>query len=117
MVHGRSETKLKKMLNQDDGQGHAGMIFWCQSKLARIYPAALRVESTNYDPSEAWAHGCQVVALNVQVSVRDSDPPTANPTDQNCTHAPTYLAGYQPYAPTVTLQTPQGEARGRGALA
>lgn len=68
--HGRSENKLKKMLNQDDGQGHAGMLFWCQSKLARIYPAALRVESTNYDPSEAWAHGCQVVALNVQVSLR-----------------------------------------------
>jgi len=66
-----SETKLKKMLNQDDGQGHAGMIFWCQSKLARIYPAALRVESTNYDPSEAWAHGCQVVALNVQEKPED----------------------------------------------
>ena len=84
------------MLNQDDGQGHAGMIFWCQSKLARIYPAALRVESTNYDPSEAWAHGCQVVALNVQVSFRDSNPATHDPPHRSKLHTRTYLAGYQP---------------------
>jgi len=34
----------------------------------RVYPAASRVDSTNYDPIIPWATGCQMVALNYQTA-------------------------------------------------
>ncbi|CAK8999356.1 Phosphoinositide phospholipase C 3 (Phosphoinositide phospholipase PLC3) (AtPLC1F) (AtPLC3) (PI-PLC3) [Durusdinium trenchii] len=37
--------------------------------LARIYPAGYRVDSSNYDPQDAWDAGCQMVALNGQKSI------------------------------------------------
>ncbi|KAJ1462012.1 PLC-like phosphodiesterase [Pelagophyceae sp. CCMP2097] len=44
---------------------------WCQTGLARIYPGAFRIDSTNYDPSDAWWAGCQLAALNMQVKSED----------------------------------------------
>jgi hypothetical protein len=32
----------------------------------RIYPAGLRVDSSNYNPIQPWTVGCQLVALNYQ---------------------------------------------------
>ena len=34
--------------------------------LSRIYPAGSRINSSNYDPTVAWEHGAQCVALNYQ---------------------------------------------------
>ena len=34
---------------------------WTRSALARVYPAGHRIKSDNYDPSDAWATGCQIV--------------------------------------------------------
>lgn len=34
--------------------------------LTRTYPAGSRFDSSNYDPSNAWVAGCQIVALNFQ---------------------------------------------------
>ena len=34
--------------------------------LTRIYPAGSRINSSNYDPTVAWEHGAQCVALNYQ---------------------------------------------------
>jgi hypothetical protein len=34
--------------------------------LTRIYPAGSRINSSNYEPSPMWEHGCQIVALNFQ---------------------------------------------------
>ncbi|XP_066915191.1 inactive phospholipase C-like protein 2 [Clytia hemisphaerica] len=36
--------------------------------LSRIYPAAKRVDSSNYNPVEFWNCGCQLVSLNYQYS-------------------------------------------------
>ena len=33
---------------------------------SRIYPKGTRVDSSNYDPTEAWGAGAQMVALNYQ---------------------------------------------------
>jgi len=35
-------------------------------QLSRIYPAGMRVDSSNYDPVPAWCSGAQIVALNYQ---------------------------------------------------
>ena len=34
----------------------------------RVYPNALRLNSSNYNPFLSWTHGAQMVALNMQVS-------------------------------------------------
>ncbi|KAH8091958.1 phosphatidylinositol phospholipase C [Aureococcus anophagefferens] len=57
-------------LPEDEHQG--ALMAWTQTSLARIYPAGFRIESSNYDPSDAWATGCQVVALNMQVKGEDN---------------------------------------------
>jgi hypothetical protein len=37
--------------------------------MLRIYPRGSRVNSSNYDPVPLWLAGCQLVALNYQVSI------------------------------------------------
>ncbi|KAG0007071.1 Phospholipase C [Modicella reniformis] len=37
-----------------------------KTHLTRVYPAAFRITSANYDPHHHWAAGAQVVALNYQ---------------------------------------------------
>lgn len=32
-----------------------------------MYPKGTRVNSSNYDPMDAWTHGAQMVAFNMQV--------------------------------------------------
>lgn len=36
--------------------------------LSRIYPAATRINSSNYNPAYYWMYGCQMVALNYQTN-------------------------------------------------
>ena len=40
---------------------------------SRVYPAASRIESTNYDPQPAWNMGVQIVALNYQIEYNKSE--------------------------------------------
>ncbi|XP_049638855.1 1-phosphatidylinositol 4,5-bisphosphate phosphodiesterase zeta-1 [Suncus etruscus] len=41
-------------------------IFHTQKFITRIYPKALRTDSSNFNPQEFWNLGCQMVALNFQ---------------------------------------------------
>eukprot|EP00013_Stygamoeba_regulata_P021493 CAMPEP_0177645470 /NCGR_PEP_ID=MMETSP0447-20121125/9264_1 /TAXON_ID=0 /ORGANISM="Stygamoeba regulata, Strain BSH-02190019" /LENGTH=835 /DNA_ID=CAMNT_0019147951 /DNA_START=347 /DNA_END=2854 /DNA_ORIENTATION=- len=54
-----SEVQLKAMDSK-------ALIAYNQHRLTRIYPKGGRVDSSNYDPFEAWSRGCQLVALNYQ---------------------------------------------------
>mmetsp|Transcript_2052 Transcript_2052/g.6104 ORF Transcript_2052/g.6104 Transcript_2052/m.6104 type:complete len:551 (-) Transcript_2052:36-1688(-) len=63
------ESTLKGIVR--DKAAAAGLAEWCQTALARVYPAGHRVDSSNYDPSAAWAVGCQLVALNAQATEDD----------------------------------------------
>jgi len=58
-----SENKLHKLMGSNTA---ADWWTYTQRHLARIYPAGTRVDSSNYDPSDGWSNGCQVVALNFQ---------------------------------------------------
>lgn len=42
------------------------VVSFTQKNLLRIYPYGLRFDSSNYNPLQAWAHGAQMVALNMQ---------------------------------------------------
>ena len=64
------EAKFKSLVASHP-QCASALSEWCRSRIARIYPAGHRVDSSNYDPSLSWALGCQVVALNCQA--KDSD--------------------------------------------
>lgn len=59
-----------KMLNLVNTQG-AEFVEYNKRQLSRIYPAGGRVDSSNYNPQQAWNAGCQIVALNYQT---DSEP-------------------------------------------
>lgn len=61
-----SETKLSQLIAKS---GLKAMRRYTAVHLARIYPAGYRVDSSNYDPQDAWDAGCQMVALNGQKSI------------------------------------------------
>ncbi|CAE7216221.1 PLC4 [Symbiodinium natans] len=61
-----SEIKLSQILSKF---GVQAMRRYTSRHIARIYPAGYRVDSSNYDPQDAWEAGCQLVALNGQKSV------------------------------------------------
>ncbi|KAL5975024.1 hypothetical protein ACLOJK_031700 [Asimina triloba] len=42
------------------------LVRFTQRNLLRIYPKGTRVDSSNYNPLIAWAHGAQMVAFNMQ---------------------------------------------------
>lgn len=54
-----------KMLRLAKGEAKQ-MVRYNLDHLSRIYPAGTRFASSNYSPHEAWAMGCQLVALNYQ---------------------------------------------------
>jgi len=43
------------------------MFRFTQNNILRVYPKGMRVNSSNYDPMNAWTHGAQMVAFNMQV--------------------------------------------------
>jgi hypothetical protein len=57
-----SEKKAEKLLKTSPEE----WVLYNQEKLSRIYPANLRVDSSNYDPTSHWCIGSQIVALNFQ---------------------------------------------------
>ena len=48
--------------------------------LSRVYPAAARVDSSNFEPSPFWDSGVQVCALLPSHSSHSSHTPTSDPT-------------------------------------
>lgn len=60
-----SESQLARMVKQE---GADAMRSYASSHLVRVYPAGFRVDSSNYNPQDAWEAGCQIVALNGQGS-------------------------------------------------
>jgi len=68
--HQMSSFVESKMINLVNSQGSA-FAEYNKRQLSRIYPAGGRVDSSNYNPQQAWNAGCQIVALNYQT---DSEP-------------------------------------------
>ncbi|KAL6640603.1 hypothetical protein ACP70R_021726 [Stipagrostis hirtigluma subsp. patula] len=58
-----SETQLTKATASHG----ADLIRFTQKNILRVYPKGTRVNSSNYDPMNAWTHGAQMVAFNTQV--------------------------------------------------
>ena len=61
-----SEPKTFKQLKKTDVV--EGWINHNRKHMTRIYPKGTRIDSSNYNPSPAWAAGNQMVALNYQTN-------------------------------------------------
>ena len=57
-----SEGKTEKLIAKSAREWS----LYNQRQMSRIYPAGLRVDSSNYPPSPSWCVGSQIVALNYQ---------------------------------------------------
>ncbi|XP_066338903.1 phosphoinositide phospholipase C 2-like isoform X1 [Miscanthus floridulus] len=57
-----SETQLAKATTSHGAE----VIRFTQNNILRVYPKGMRVNSSNYDPMNAWTHGAQMVAFNMQ---------------------------------------------------
>ncbi|XP_019379079.1 PREDICTED: 1-phosphatidylinositol 4,5-bisphosphate phosphodiesterase delta-3 isoform X1 [Gavialis gangeticus] len=57
-----NERKARKYIKES---GNAFVRYNAQ-QLSRIYPAGLKMNSSNFNPQEMWNAGCQLVALNFQ---------------------------------------------------
>ena len=62
-MHSIGESKVTKILNQGLASDWRE---YNRFHMTRTYPAGFRVDSSNYNPTIAWAMGCQLVALNFQ---------------------------------------------------
>jgi hypothetical protein len=62
-MHSIGESKITKILNKGWGSDWRK---YNQYRMTRTYPAGFRLDSSNYNPTVAWAMGCQLVALNFQ---------------------------------------------------
>jgi len=62
-IHSFYENKIGELCKQ--GQSRQ-WIRYNQRYLSRTFPSGARVDSSNYNPIQAWATGCQLVALNFQ---------------------------------------------------
>ena len=57
--HEMSSFVESKMMNLVNTQG-ADYVEYNKRQLSRIYPAGGRVDSSNYNPQQAWNAGCQI---------------------------------------------------------
>jgi phosphatidylinositol phospholipase C delta len=62
-MHSIGETKIGKILQKGLAKSWRQ---YNQEHMTRTYPAGVRVDSSNYNPTVAWAVGSQLVALNFQ---------------------------------------------------
>jgi hypothetical protein len=59
-----SEPKTEKLI-----KNHASdWVQYNKKQMSRIYPAGVRIDSSNYNPVPSWNVGSQIVALNYQTS-------------------------------------------------
>ena len=56
------ENKTGRLVEHES----ANFVRYTQSKIARVYPGAHRIDSSNLDPVKGWTVGAQMVALNYQ---------------------------------------------------
>lgn len=61
-----SEKKMSKLASRSAND----FINYNTEQLSRVYPGGFRMDSSNYDPEDAWNVGCQIVALNLQTSAK-----------------------------------------------
>ena len=59
-----SENKINHLYRSDP----KAIIDYSKTHFVRIYPAGMRIDSSNYDPCRAWLAGGQMAALNFQTS-------------------------------------------------
>ncbi|XP_057707966.1 1-phosphatidylinositol 4,5-bisphosphate phosphodiesterase delta-4 isoform X2 [Corythoichthys intestinalis] len=64
-----SESKAKRLAKE----AGADFVQHNVKQLSRIYPSGLRTDSSNYNPTELWNVGCQIVALNFQTAGLEMD--------------------------------------------
>ncbi|WCJ29176.1 Phosphoinositide phospholipase C 5 [Euphorbia peplus] len=57
-----SEQKFEKIMTSYG----TNVVRFTQTNILRIYPKSIRIDSSNYNPMNAWLHGAQMVALNMQ---------------------------------------------------
>lgn len=62
-----NENKVKSLL-QNQGQQ---LVYFHKNNFSRVYPAGLRIDSSNYDPVPGFLAGSQIVALNQQTCDRN----------------------------------------------
>jgi len=60
-----SESRAGKILAKGD-DGFQQFVDYNKTFISRIYPKAVRFDSSNFDPILFWYAGCQLVALNIQ---------------------------------------------------
>lgn len=56
------ETPAAKLI----ARSPPAVMAYCLRQLLRVYPGALRIDSSNFNPAPYWAAGVQMVALNYQ---------------------------------------------------
>lgn len=61
-VKSYSETKVETLAEENKDN----FILQNSRMISRVYPKGTRITSSNYNPTESWAVGCQLVALNYQ---------------------------------------------------
>jgi hypothetical protein len=66
-MHSIGETKITRLLEKS-GSNAALWRKYNVNHMSRTYPAGTRITSSNYNPTVAWAMGCQLVALNFQTN-------------------------------------------------
>ncbi|XP_021520216.1 1-phosphatidylinositol 4,5-bisphosphate phosphodiesterase delta-4 isoform X3 [Meriones unguiculatus] len=59
-----SETKAKHLIREAGNE----FVQHNARQLCRVYPSALRTDSSNFKPQEFWNAGCQMVAMNMQTA-------------------------------------------------
>ena len=57
-----NETAGKKLCRKQP----ARMVRYSRAHLVRVYPAGMRIDSSNFNPLQFWTFGAQMVALNFQ---------------------------------------------------
>ena len=57
-----SESKVNKHFKNEKSQ----LIQYTSKSFLRVYPKAIRIDSSNFDPTKSWICGAQLVSLNLQ---------------------------------------------------
>jgi len=76
-----SEPKTEKLISKAPTE-------WADynaRQMSRIYPAGLRIDSSNYNPVPSWCVGSQIVALNYQTSCFEMHLNNGKYLDNGCT--------------------------------
>lgn len=63
VIHSFSEGQIRKLAYSGDGRR---IVDLNKRQFTRTYPAGYRVDSSNYNPQDAWNAGCHLIALNFQ---------------------------------------------------